>query len=195
MTTSGTPPGDDAGPEQEGIWDDAPEDTAAAAAGAPEADGSASGFTRRLTSRERLPGPAGLLHADVPNRIIALIVDGIVLTAIGAVLSLLLGGLTTENTALDGSGGGLDVGRFMLVAVIDAAISLAYFGLGWRLLQGTPGMWLLGLRIVDESGVGDISWAHVLVRWLLLGVPWILAGFSVYVQDRVALVLAVAGVG
>ena len=130
----------------------------------------------------------------MPNRIIALIVDGIVLTAIGAVLSLLLGGLTTENTALDGSGGGLDVGRFMLVAVIDAAISLAYFGLGWRLLQGTPGMWLLGLRIVDESGVGDISWAHVLVRWLLLGVPWILAGFSVYVQDRVALVLAVAGV-
>ncbi len=39
-----------------------------------------------------MPGPAGLTFADVPNRIIAFILDVIVLSVIGLLLALVVGG-------------------------------------------------------------------------------------------------------
>lgn len=188
MTSSGTPHGDDSGLEQEGIWDK-PSPVAAA----PD-PGPRDGIASRLTSTVRTPGPAGLLYADVPNRIIALVVDGVVLTAIGFVLSLLFGGLVAEGGAIDGSGGGLEVGPFLVVAMLQAVVSLAYFGVGWKRLRGTPGMRMLSLRVGDEGDGGEISWRQVVLRWLLLGLPWILTGFAVYVPDAVGLILAALGV-
>jgi uncharacterized RDD family membrane protein YckC len=187
MTSSGTSPGDDTELEQEGIW----EESRPRAGPAPTT--AADGLTSRLTSTSRTPGPAGLLYADVPNRIIALVVDGIILTAIGFVLSLMFGGLVAEDGAIDGSGGGLQVGPFMVVAVLQAVISVVYFGVGWKTLHGTPGMRLLGLRIGDEVEGGEIGWRAVLLRWLLLGVPWILVGFAVIVPDAVGLLLSAVG--
>lgn len=187
MTASGTSRGDDSGLEQEGIWDEP--SPAPAARDAESADGIAS----RLTSTARTPGPAGLLYADVPNRIIALIVDGVVLTAIGFVLSLLFGGLVAESGSIDGSGGGLQVGPFLVVTTLQAAISLAYFGVGWKRLRGTPGMRMLSLRIGDEVEGGEMRWSQAVLRWLLLGLPWILTGFAVYVPDAIGLVLAAVG--
>ena len=188
MTASGTPPGDDDGLEQEGIWEEPRHDAG------PDASASSDGLASRLTSTTRTPGPAGLVYADVPNRIIALVVDGIVLTAIGFLLSLVFGGLVTEGGAIDGSGGGLQIGPFIIVAVLEAAISLGYFALGWKSFHGTPGMRMLGLRIGDESAGDELGWGQVLFRWLLLGVPWILAGFAVYVPDAIGLILALLGV-
>jgi uncharacterized RDD family membrane protein YckC len=187
MTPSGTSPDDDTGPEQEGIWEKPRPDAD------PAPTRAADGLASRLTSTSRTPGPAGLLYADVPNRVIALIVDGIALTVVGFVLSLMFGGLVAEGGAIDGSGDGLQVGPFLVVAVLQAVISLAYFGVGWKTFHGTPGMRMLGLRIGDELEGGEIGWRVAVFRWLLLGVPWILAGFAVIVPDAVGLVLSALG--
>ena len=188
MTVSGTPPGDGDGLEQEGIWEEPRPDAG------PDPSASSAGLASRLTSTTRTPGPAGLVYADVPNRIIALIVDGLVLTAIGFLLSLVFGGLVVESGAIDGSGGGLQIGPFIIVAALQAAISLGYFAVGWKSFHGTPGMRMLGLRIGDESEGGELTWGQVLFRWLLLGVPWILAGFADYVPDTIGLIMALLGV-
>lgn len=187
MAPSSASPGDDTGPEQGGIWEEP------RAAAGPTPTGGADGLTSRLTSTARTPGPAGFLYADVPNRIIALVVDGIVLTAIGFVLSLMFGGLVTEGGAIDGSGGGLQVGAFLAVAILQAIISFVYFGVGWRNLRGTPGMRMLGLRIGEELECARISWRQAALRWLLLGLPWILVGFAVIVPDAVGLILSAVG--
>ena len=187
MTASGTPSGDDTGPEQEGIWEES----------RPDADSrpgaSSDGLTRRLTSTERTPGPAGLLYADVPNRIMALILDIIVLAVIGFALAWLFGGLVSEPGATDAGGGQLDVVAFIVVLALQLALSFAYFGGFWTLLGATPGMRFLGLRIGDESDGQTVSWRQSLIRWLLLGLPALLSSLAVYVPNAIGLILGALG--
>ena len=82
MTQSGAPEGDKAALEQEGMWDEAQGARTASDADAPGSgragDGRAQGLTETIRSTEHVAGPAGLYYADVPNRIMALIIDIIV---------------------------------------------------------------------------------------------------------------------
>ncbi|MEX1334784.1 MAG: hypothetical protein AB1Z66_05775, partial [Candidatus Limnocylindrales bacterium] len=95
MTASGTPRGDDTGPAQEGIWEGPRPATDTRSSVPPD------GLAGRLTSTVRTPGPAGLLLADVPNRIIALVLAIIVLSVFGFALAWLFGGLVIRPGAID----------------------------------------------------------------------------------------------
>ena len=195
MTPSGHP-ADDSRIEQEGIWEDASGSAGSVPAGAPSpaAADEGSGLTRRLTATEHVPGPAGLLYADVPNRIMALIVDIIVLSITGFVLAVLVG--WTDSTA----GGeivpedGFDLVTFLLVLVLQLTISAAYFVSLWTLTGTTVGMRLLGLRLGDESDGRRIGARAGTIRWLFLGVPSLLASLAVYVPNTIGLILGALGV-
>lgn len=214
MTQSRSP--QDRSPEvdQELIWD-APgddglaveEDPAASPAGVParaagspspggplRLPGSPGTWGQSLTSTAPLPGPAGLLIADVPNRIIAFILDVIALAILGMLLALLIGsafgGLETGRS-LESAGGGLNIGAFLVVGVAQLAISFGYFGYSWVMLRGTLGMRMLGLHIGDQTDGHSISWNQALLRWLLLGIAATLATYPVYVPSAVGLVLGI----
>lgn len=198
MTPSESPQGDDAGPEQEGIWED-PQDADASPDHDPPAVsraamGNSRGLTQNITSTVRTPGPAGLYYADVPNRIMALVIDIIVLSFCGFLLAWLFGGLVSEPGALDSGGGELDIAAFVLVLVLQLAISFAYFGSLWTLRGATLGMRLLGLRIGDESEGRSITWRQSAIRWLSLGIPSLLVSLAVYVPNIIGLILASLGV-
>jgi uncharacterized RDD family membrane protein YckC len=194
MTTSGVPRGDDPGPEQEGIWEEPQGAAAPGPAGSSEDGSGTGGLTSRLTSTARIPGPAGLILADVPNRIIALIIDIIVLSVIGFVLASLLGGLVSAPGAIDSAGGELDVVAFVVVLVLQLAVSFAYFGGTWTILGWTLGMRLLGLRIGDEADGERIDWRRSLIRWFILGIPALLTSVAVYVPNAIGLILWALGV-
>jgi uncharacterized RDD family membrane protein YckC len=196
MTASGAPQGDDPELEQEGIWEPPPDVAAAGSSGEPaERSSSASGgLTSRLTSTAHTPGPVGLLYADVPNRIMALIIDIIALSVIGFGLAWLFGGLVSEPGALDSSGGQLDIVAFLIVLVLQLALSFAYFGGLWTLVGATAGMRLLALRIGDESDGRAITWRQALIRWLILGIPALLSSLAVYVPNTIGLILGALGV-
>jgi uncharacterized RDD family membrane protein YckC len=195
MTPSGAPQRDEPGLEQEGIWDDPPSGspTQASPPGS-SADVSDAGLARRLTSTARSPGPGGLLYADVPNRIMALVLDVVLLAVVGFVLAWLAGGLVTEAGAIDATGGQLDVTAFLVVLVLQLLVSFAYFGALWTVAGTTLGMRLLGLRIGDESDGRAITWRQSAIRWLILGVPALLASAAVYVPNIVGLILGAVGV-
>ena len=200
MTASGSPRDDAAGLEQEAIWEIAPdaEGTLSATPDEPSTPGarrSSRGLTESITSTEQTPGPAGLFYADVPNRIMALIIDIIVLSVFGFILALLLGGLVTAPGALDSPGGQLDVVAFLVVALLQLGLSFAYFGYLWTAMRATLGMRLLGLRIGDESDGHAIDWRQALTRWLLLGIPSIVASLAAYVPDMIAVILSLLGIG
>ena len=104
MTPSGTPQGDEAGLEQEGIWEepqsaDASSDPDAGGASRPASVAASRGLTRNITSTARTPGPAGLYYADVPNRIMALIIDVMVLSVSGFVTSSISISTSTNSKA------------------------------------------------------------------------------------------------
>jgi uncharacterized RDD family membrane protein YckC len=193
MTASGTPPTDD-GLEQEGIWDDASAAEPSATDDAAETPATGvPGLTRRLTSTEPEPGPAGLLYADVPNRIMALIIDVIVLSVVGAALASVLGGVVTEAGAIDSAGGELDVAAFIILLVLQLALSFVYFVSLWTLAGATVGMRLLSLRVGDAGDGRHVSWRAAAVRWLFLGVPSLLASLAVYVPNPIGLILGALG--
>jgi len=153
------------------------------------------GLTESITSTARTPGPAGLFYADVPNRIMALIIDIIVLSIIGFALATLFGGLVTGPGALDSPGGELDVVAFLVVALLQLGISFGYFGYFWTATRATLGMKLLGLQIGDEIDGRSISWRQAFIRWLLLGIPSILASLAAYVPAMIAVILTLMGIG
>ena len=193
MTSSGVPQGDEKGLEQEGIWESAPSADSTSPASS-RAGGAGTGITQRLTSTERVPGPGGLLYADVPNRIMALILDIIALSLIGFLLSWLFGGLVSEPGAINEAGGQLDVAAFLLVLLLQLLVSFAYFGSLWTMAGATLGMRLLGLHIGDEADGHSISWRQSAIRWLILGLPALLASTAVYVPNTIGLILGAVGV-
>ncbi len=220
MTQSGPSQEQPPGIDQERLWDasasdgeEPPADQAGsddAAVGWPppapiarpaRAVGSATGWTRSLTSTVASPGPAGLTLADVPNRIIALVLDIILLAVVGLLLALVLGGLfggmatggSAAGGSFDSAGGDLNVAAFLVVAIAQLAISFGYFAYAWVMLRGTAGMKMLGLRIGDQDDGHSISWDQALIRWLLLGVPATLLTFAVYVPSWLGFMVGLVG--
>jgi uncharacterized RDD family membrane protein YckC len=190
MTASGAPPGDEAELEQEGIWEEP-----SAPPARHSAAGSSARLTQGITSTARVPGPAGLVLADVPNRIMALAIDVIALSVAGFGLAWLFGGLVSQPGALDSPGGELDVAAFLVVLVLQSFISFAWFVGFWLLHGATPGMRLLGLRVGDASDGRPLAKRQAIIRWLVLGVPALLASLVLYVPSTVAVVVAAFGLG
>jgi uncharacterized RDD family membrane protein YckC len=161
----------------------------------PPSAGSSS-WSRGLTPGAPSPGPAGYVYADVPNRVIAYIVDIIVLAVIGGLVALLIGGLLggIVTTGLGEAGfqatTSLNLVPFLVLAVVDLGISLVYFAWSWSVQRGTPGMKLLGLQIGDERDGRSIGFDQALVRWVILGIPSILSTFAATVSDTLGVVLS-----
>jgi len=156
-----------------------------------------SSWTRSLTSTTPVPGPSGFYYADVPNRIIAFIIDLILLAIIGFVLALVLGGLLggmTSTASLDAAGGELNLGAFLLVSIVQLAVSLAYFGYFWTTSRATPGMQFLGLQIGHESDGRNIDRNQAIVRWLIIGIPSILSTFTSYASSSLSFIISIIGV-
>jgi uncharacterized RDD family membrane protein YckC len=150
-------------------------------------------LTEGITSTARVPGPAGFYFADVPNRIVAMILDIIVLAVTGFLLAVLFGGLVTPPGALDSPGGELEPLAFAAVLLIVLAFSAGYFGYLWVTLRGTLGMRLLGLQVGDENDGHTIAWKRALVRWVIVGIPAVLASMAVYVPSVIGLIASVVG--
>lgn len=213
MTQPATPPEPIGDPDQEGLWDgevgleaetaspSAPPD--GPAIGPPGRSGRSAAWTQSLTGSASLPGPAGLTFAEVPDRVVAFLLDLIALAVVGVALAIVVGGLfgglladgASAGGAIDASGSALNVGAFFVVGIVALTISFLYFSYSWVVLRSTPGMRLLGLRIGDQIDGRAISWDQALVRWLLLGIAATLLTFVVYVPSVVGLALALLGLG
>ena len=187
MTQSSPPPGQPTGPPPTGEPPPPPPQ---------RGPGQAPSWQQSLTSTSSVPGPAGLFYADVPNRIIAYIIDIIVLAIIGFLLSLVLGGLlggVTTSASLDSAGGDLNLGPFAVVSLVQLIVSFAYFGYFWSVQRATPGMRVLGLQIGDETDGHSISWGQAFTRWLILGIPSILSTFAASVNTGLSVLLSLVG--
>jgi uncharacterized RDD family membrane protein YckC len=129
------------------------------------------------------PGAAGLEYAGALPRFVAYLVDGLVLALIGLglwLLAALVGvGLFANLSGVTSSGGfdsarlELDagaVGVSIVIAVIGAAISAAYFVLQWSgSKRATLGMRVLGLQMGNAADGRTITREAAFRRWIALG--------------------------
>ena len=129
------------------------------------------------------PGAAGLEYAGTLQKFVAYLVDGLLMTLIGLVFWLLaavVGVGMFSNLSGITSYGGYDTGQVVadagvvgvsiVIAVIGAAISAAYFVLQWSgSRRATLGMRLLSLQMANAADGRTITREAAFRRWIALG--------------------------
>jgi uncharacterized RDD family membrane protein YckC len=112
---------------------------------------------------EETTGPApGLEFAGFGARLVAYIVDAIIVGIVIGVIAIILGavivgGATSNNAGVAGVGSGL----LILVVLV---VSLGYFPYFWSRSGATPGMRMLGLKVVRDKDGGPISTGQAVLR-------------------------------
>ena len=123
------------------------------------------------------PAPPGYRYAGAWIRLVALLIDGVLLElavwALWLVLRLALaasGHLLNPSMSLETEGWPAGA----VVYVVASVVMLGWYG-GWQAgVGGTPGMLLLRLRVLDPSGLGRPSFGAAVIR----NSPQVLADFG-----------------
>jgi uncharacterized RDD family membrane protein YckC len=124
--------------------------------------------------KEPAPGIPGFVYGDVPNRVIAVIIDFFVVALIMAIVGLILGIVGFEA-------GFLGTTRFDWVAqivytIIGIVIGAGYFIWGWT-SRATLGMRILGMQIGNAFDGKTLTTAQAINRYLALAAPSLAATF------------------
>jgi uncharacterized RDD family membrane protein YckC len=104
---------------------------------------------------------AALAPATVTTRVIAYIIDAIILGICGI---FILGLLITDVTVVG------SVAR----AIIYAILGFLYFGYTWTAWRASPGQRILGLMTVNAADGAALTWNQATMRWAYLFGPSVL---------------------
>lgn len=137
-------------------------------------------WTSQLTSTAPVAGPAGLYYADVPNRIIALIIDAILVFIVSAVVGIALfsivGSPSTIRQIPDPNSilgvrfeTETNVVASLVFAIFGIAISAAYYIYTWTAMRGTIGQRALGMQVGNAADGATLTMEQAVRRWLALG--------------------------
>ena len=109
-------------------------------------------------------GAPGFVYADVPNRIIALIIDSLILGVMNLIIFGVINGIL-----------GLGLISFLASVVVGLAISAAYFTYTWTAMRGTIGMKALGMQIGNAGDGQTLKQDQAVRRWLILFGPQVVS--------------------
>ena len=149
---------------------------------APPPGGGMPSWTNNLMAQGTMPGPGGVALADTPNRLIAAVIDFIILGIAGAIVAAVTTSILGEELLGGIFGVSIKVPSLMsslVTVVLMLVISGAYFiGMWTRMGGATVGMKVLKLSVRDATTGQAITQGQAINRWLLLGAPWALS--SIY---------------
>ena len=134
---------------------------------------------------ERVAGPApGVEFADFGPRLVAYLVDVLIVTAVVVVGTIAWAVVAAGTGGITGRGmDAAATAALTIMIVVVTIIGLAYFPYFWARSGATPGMKVMGLRVVRDADGGPISTGQAILRlvgyWvsglvLYLGYIWIL---------------------
>jgi uncharacterized RDD family membrane protein YckC len=125
--------------------------------------------------RAAVPGAAGFVYADVPNRVIAYIIDAIIIGVINFLITIVLAAIGLNPFTADLSGVTINIVGVILYAIIAFAISAAYFIYTWTRMRATIGMRVLGMQIGNAGDGQTMTTNQAGRRWFALFAPFVLA--------------------
>lgn len=135
-------------------------------------------WTANLTSTVPVPGPAGFIYGDVPNRAIAFIIDYIVMAIVGLIIGVIALGIfgdriTSGATTIQLASAGSQI----VSTLVSLAIVTLYFWFTWTRMRGTVGMKLLSMQIGHEVDGQTIDDRSAIIRIIAMFGPGYLANF------------------
>lgn len=154
----------------------------------------AASLAERFSAAPEVPGVRGLVYADLVARIVAWLLDLVVLALLGglvaAAAALVTGGVVRDTlTEADA----VDVVVLVPVLVLHLLLSAAYCIPAWARFERSVGMALVGLRILDERDALRVPIGAAVRRWILLGVPSTLVVVWTWVPALIGWVLLAGG--
>jgi uncharacterized RDD family membrane protein YckC len=119
------------------------------------------------------PAPMGLVYGDVLSRVVAIIIDGILIAILNFIVFMVLG------VFLVAGGDAIGLGTNWLFILVSTAIGLlisgAYFVGLWTTRRATLGMMVFSLQVGNESNGATLTTQQAIIRWLLLGAVFSIA--------------------
>lgn len=120
-----------------------------------------------------MPGIPGFVYADVPNRFIALIIDGIVMLLVLLVIGMILAAVGFKAGVLTT---GTDIVSGVIYAVISLVIGAGYFIYTWTSMRASVGMKVLGMQVGNAFDGKTLKMDQATKRYLALWGPSTLSG-------------------
>jgi uncharacterized RDD family membrane protein YckC len=128
------------------------------------------GFNPNFQQAPREAGPApGITYADTVTRVIALIIDAVIIGVIGWIVSFIF-------LAISAAVGGLAIIIILFGGLVSAAISLAYFVYGWTRMRASFGQKFLNVETVNAADGATLSQNQAIRRWAFLFGPQAIVG-------------------
>lgn len=118
-----------------------------------------------------VPGAAGFVFADVPNRLIAWIIDVIVIGIIYFVVAVILA--IVNLSAGVTSSGSFNALATIVFGIVLALIAAGYFIWSWTSMRATIGMRLLGMQVGNAFDGKTLTMDQAVRRALALWGPGI----------------------
>jgi uncharacterized RDD family membrane protein YckC len=105
-------------------------------------------------------------------RVVAYIIDAIILGIIGGVIIAIFGVNVSDPNAMQS-------GRYRGAQALDLLISFAYFTALWTTMGGSLGQRIFGMRILDANTGAPIGFGKAALRWLGLLVSFLVCFIGV----------------
>lgn len=118
-----------------------------------------------------VPGAAGFVFADVPNRVIALVIDAFVVFLLYIVLAIVLGIVGLSTGSYFGSVAFNPVAS-LVFGLLLLAVYAGYFIWSWTSMRATPGMRFLGMQVGNAFDGKTLTMDQALRRGVALWGPW-----------------------
>lgn len=124
-------------------------------------------------------GPApGVAYADLVQRIIAYIIDAILLSVVYFILAAVLGGILIVSAGFTGA-----IVALVVLGGLYLVGSALYFIYTWTAMRASPGQRVLGLETVNAADGATITRDQAIRRWAYLFGP---SALSTVVQFTLA---------
>lgn len=117
----------------------------------------------------------GLVYADVPNRVIAYIIDSLLLALIIILVGIVLAAIGLATSTLTASVQSTNYVATLIFGLIGLAAGAAYFIYMWTTARATIGMKVLGLQIGNAGDGKTITTDQAIRRYGALAAPGVLA--------------------
>ena len=126
-------------------------------------------WAANITSTAPQPGPAGYVYGDIPNRVVALIIDVIAMLVVFFVVGVVA-------VAILGTGSNATTTSLLVGNILSYVLWAAYFIYLWVARRGTFGMTLLGMQIGSEADGRTLTYGQAATRFAVLFGPQIVVG-------------------
>jgi uncharacterized RDD family membrane protein YckC len=115
-------------------------------------------------------GPApGVVYADLMMRIIALVIDAVIIGVLGSIISFIASAVA----------GGISGSGFIFLfvgGIVSAAVSIGYCVYTWTTMRASPGQKILGLETVNAADGATLTQNQAIRRWAFLFGPGAIIG-------------------